>query len=71
MSSTRKSRSVNKRFAKVNEEWPDKDGTHANKNRPRVSILVALVNYMVSFVILFVQLSNETSRPRLASGVSS
>jgi len=55
MVSTRKSRSVNKRFAKVNEEWPDKDGTNANKNRPRVSILVALVNYMVSFVILFVQ----------------
>lgn len=38
MSSTRRSRSVNKRFAKVNEEWPDKGGANANKNRPQVSI---------------------------------
>ncbi|XP_020256591.1 protein ALWAYS EARLY 2-like isoform X1 [Asparagus officinalis] len=35
MASTRKSRGVNKRFAKINEEWTDKDATNANKNRPR------------------------------------
>ncbi|XP_058107388.1 protein ALWAYS EARLY 2-like [Magnolia sinica] len=35
MASTRKSRMVNKRFSKVNEESPDKDGGNSNKSRPR------------------------------------
>ncbi|KAL5701129.1 hypothetical protein ACHQM5_026501 [Ranunculus cassubicifolius] len=33
MASTRKSRSVNKRYAKVIEESPDKDGGHGSKNK--------------------------------------
>ncbi|PIA61564.1 hypothetical protein AQUCO_00300823v1 [Aquilegia coerulea] len=33
MASTRKSRSVNKRFSKVNEESPDKDGGNGSKNK--------------------------------------
>ncbi|XP_072981693.1 protein ALWAYS EARLY 3-like isoform X2 [Typha angustifolia] len=35
MASTRKSRNVNKRFAKFSEDWPDKDATTANKSRMR------------------------------------
>ncbi|XP_020105525.1 protein ALWAYS EARLY 2 isoform X3 [Ananas comosus] len=35
MASTRKSRNANKRFAKVNEEWAEKDATPLNKNRNR------------------------------------
>lgn len=35
MAPTRKSKKVNKRFAKVNEEWPDKDDTTANKSSTR------------------------------------
>lgn len=35
MASTRKSRSVNKRFAKVNEESPEKDGGSGSKNKQR------------------------------------
>ncbi|XP_038971850.1 protein ALWAYS EARLY 2-like isoform X3 [Phoenix dactylifera] len=35
MASTRKSRNVNKRFAKVNDEWLDKDATIANKSKTR------------------------------------
>lgn len=37
MASTRKSRNASKRFAKVNEEWAEKDATPLNKNRNRVS----------------------------------
>ncbi|XP_010931795.1 protein ALWAYS EARLY 3 isoform X3 [Elaeis guineensis] len=35
MASTRKSRNVNKRFAKVNDEWLDKDATVVNKSKTR------------------------------------
>lgn len=38
MASTRKSRNVNKRFTKMNDEWLDKDATIVNKSRTRVSI---------------------------------
>uniref|UniRef100_A0A453JFF0 DIRP domain-containing protein n=1 Tax=Aegilops tauschii subsp. strangulata TaxID=200361 RepID=A0A453JFF0_AEGTS len=35
MSSTRKVRNVNKRYAKINEDWPEKDATVVHKNKVR------------------------------------
>ncbi|KAJ6837548.1 protein ALWAYS EARLY 2-like isoform X2 [Iris pallida] len=35
MASTRKSRNVNKRYGKINDEWLEKDGTSASKSRTR------------------------------------
>ncbi|KAF7048997.1 hypothetical protein CFC21_057625 [Triticum aestivum] len=35
MSSTRKVRNVNKRYAKINEDWPEKDATVVQKNKVR------------------------------------
>jgi hypothetical protein len=35
MSSTRKVRNVNKRYAKINEDWQDKDATNVHKSKVR------------------------------------
>lgn len=47
MASTRKLRNVNKRYAKVFEEWIEKDETPPKKNRTRVS------SYLLLSLLLF------------------
>jgi hypothetical protein len=42
MSSTRKVRNVNKRYAKINEDWNDKDAAVVHKNKVRVSTCTLL-----------------------------
>jgi hypothetical protein len=48
MSSTRKVRNVNKRYAKINEDWNDKDATVVHKSKVRVSIfaLCGVLNFL-------------------------
>jgi hypothetical protein len=38
MASSRKVRNANKRYAKINEDWQDKDDTNVNKSKVRVSL---------------------------------
>uniref|UniRef100_M8BB98 Uncharacterized protein n=1 Tax=Aegilops tauschii TaxID=37682 RepID=M8BB98_AEGTA len=53
MSSTRKVRNVNKRYAKINEDWPEKDATVVHKNKVRIT-----VGYIISITLLTIDQRN-------------
>jgi hypothetical protein len=41
MASTRKTRKVHKKFAKVNDEWPEKEGpSTSNKSKNKVNLIL-------------------------------